>query len=240
MQKALVFFILLILLFSCAPQAVFTIKKPAEPDSVLFYQQENVADSFIDSILVSPGDSAEISVRLIPPPPADTVRMVEGFRVQVFAGLDSVRASSVTHTLSPVLLDSVYLFKDKGLFKIQVGDYRYRHLADSVQRKLTIQGFPGTWVVKRMIMAPDSVSEPSPASKIREFMFTIQILVTSDESRALELVRKLRGQFNFPAYYKKSDSVFKIFAGKFFDRPEADKALAQVRKKGYPDAWIVH
>ncbi len=240
MQKALVFLSLLIVLFSCAPQAVFTVKKPAEPDSVLFYQQKNVADPFVDSILSQPGDSAEISIRLIPPPPPDTLRFVEGFRVQVFAGLDSIRAASVTHKISSILQDSVYLFKDNGLFKVQAGDFIYRHLADSVQRKLTIQSFPGTWVVKRMIIAPDSVSEPPPASKILEFKFTIQILATSDESRALEMVSQLQGQFEFPAYYKNIGSVFKVFMGKFAVRSEADKALTQIRQKGYPDAWVVH
>ncbi len=240
MQKVLVFLSLLIALFSCAPQAVFTVKKPAEPDSVLFYQQKNVADPFIDSILSQPGDSSEISIRLIPPPPPDTLRLVEGFRVQVFAGLDSVRAVSVTHKIASILQDSVYLFKDKGLYKVQTGDFIYRHLADSVQRKLTIQSIPGTWVVKRMIIVPDSVSKPSPASKIQNFKFTIQILVTSDESRALEIVSKLQGQFEFPAYYKNAGSVFKVFVGKFAVRSEADKALAQIRKNGFPDAWVVY
>ena len=240
MRKAVFIFSLFIFLMGCAPQAVFTVHKTAEPDSVLFYQQQNVADPFIDSILSTPGDSAEISILLIPPPPADTVRFVQGFRVQVFAGLDSFRAAGVYHQLSGLLQDSIYLFKENGLFKVQAGDFLHRPQADSVQRELTIQSFPGTWVVKRLIIAPDSASTASPTSKNILFKYTIQILATGDESRAIELINKLQEQVRFPAYYKKIRSVYKIFIGKFKLRTEADKALKEIRKKGYPDAWIVY
>lgn len=240
MYKVIALLSLFLFFFGCAPQAVFSVKKAAEPDSVLFYQQKNVSDPFIDSILVHPGDSAAISIRLIPPPPPDTVRMVDGFRVQVFAGLDSARAALVSRKVSLLLQDSVYLFKDNGLFKVQAGDFLFRPKADSVQRKLTIQSFPGTWVVKRAIVAPNTTLMSSAPNKSAAFKFTVQILATSDESRALQLVGSLQNQFDFPAYYKKSGSVFKVFLGKFIARPDADKALKQIRHNGYPDAWIVH
>ncbi len=240
MLRIMALFSLFVLLVGCASQAVFTVKNSAEPDSVLFYQQQSVSDPLLDAILSDPGDSAEIFIDLLPPPPADTVRLAEGFRVQISAGLDSARAAIMSQKISAVLQDSVYLFKEKGLFKVQTGDFLYRPQADSVQRELTIRSFPGTWVVKRMVIARDSVSAPSQTSKAQDFKYTIQILATTDESRALELISKLQNQFKLPAYYKNMASVFKVFVGKFSNRPDAAKFLKVVRKSGFPDAWIVH
>lgn len=243
MHKLIICSFVLMLLFGCSSQVAFTTKKAADVDSVLFYQQKDLDDPFIDSVLSNPGDSASISAILTPappPPPADTLRQIDGFRVQVFAGIDSLRAKTVQLSTAQLVTDSTYLVKDNGLFKIQVGDYLYRSDADSVQRLLTISNLKGHWVVKRKIFVRDSVTENVQSTLVEEFKFKIQIIATSDESRALTLIGELQSKFSYPSFYLPSGSVYKVFVGKFKSREQAQKALTQIREQGYPDAWLVY
>jgi len=242
MLKLITYSFALLLFFSCSSQVAFTTKKSADMDSVLFYQQKDPADPFIDSILSNPGDSASIRVILTPAPPptTDTLRQIDGFRVQVFAGLDSLRAKTVQLSTSQLVSDSTYLVKEGGLFKIQVGDYPYRSDADSVQRLLTINNLKGHWVVQRKIFIQDSIPDNTTPTLVDDYKFKIQIIATSDEGRALTLISELQSNFSYPSFYLPSGSVYKVFVGKFKLREQAQKALVQIRKHGYPDAWLVY
>ncbi len=238
---------LLVLLFfmiwGCSSQVAFTTKKPANVDSVLFYQSNDLPDPFIDNILSQPGDSATLSSILVPPPPApsDSLRQIDGFRVQAFAGLDSMRAVSLKSQLYPFLSDTIYILKEGGLFKVQVGDFPYRSDADSIQRRLTINNIAGSWVVARkiFIVSSSASSAPPPAVINDNYKFKIQILATSDEARAMSLSQSLQQQFALPAFYLQVSGMYKVFLGKFLSREEAEPVLRQVRKEGYPDAWLV-
>ena len=49
-------------IWNCSSQVAFSGKKKPDVDSVLFYQQMNLSDSFIDSILIHPGNLAIIRI----------------------------------------------------------------------------------------------------------------------------------------------------------------------------------
>lgn len=230
-------------LWGCSSQVAFTTKKQADVDSVLFYQSKDLSDPFIDSILSQPGDSATVSTILVPAPPApgDSLSLTDGFRVQAFAGLDSARAVKLKDQIHPFIKDTIYVLKEGGLFKVQIGDFPFRSDADSIQRQLTLNSIAGTWVVGRKIFSTDSVARTVPPMEDAgdNYKFKIQVLATSDEARALSLSHSLQQQFALPSFYKQVDGVYKVYLGKFISREAAEPVLKQVRKEGYPDAWLV-
>jgi len=81
--------------WACSSQVAFSTKKPADVDSVLFYQQKDIVDPFIDSIFTDPGNSAQISVVLVPPPPVDVdLPMTAHYRI-----VDVVRRTALLFRL---------------------------------------------------------------------------------------------------------------------------------------------
>ncbi len=239
-------------LWSCQPGFIYTQKATEATDSVLFYQAAAPDDPFLDSLSVSQHIRVQLDTILTPPPkpPApDTLRTADGFRIQIFAGTDSVNAAAQALRASRVVQDSVYVFHQNGLFKTQIGDYLYRSSADSTRHLLFKNGLTGAWIVPRTIYLyktlPDSnapaqqrVTHPAPAPT--SYKYTIQVLAVSDEGRAQSRVKQLIEQFPYPAFYKKSGTVFKLYVGKFQTREAADRALKEIRANEYPDAWLVY
>ncbi len=224
-------------------------------DSVLFYQQKDISDPFIDAVLTDPGNEAMVSETLLPPAPEPPrLRQVQGYRVQIFAGIDSLNAAATKYRAAAMVADSTYLIPGENLYKVLVGDYPYRAEADRMKLTMRDEGFSGAWVVETMVNAPidtaaatrqsadtsrQTVTE-QPAGDETPARFKIQLFVTSDETRAMTLVSELRDQFTQPAYYEKSGGVYKVFIGRFGNRNEAGQFLEQVRAAGYGDAWLVY
>ena len=142
-------------------------QQSAQVDSFLYYQPVTLNDPFLDSLNVQNDMEQTLKVRILPPPspPAPTTKQVEGYRVQTFAGLDSLNALVLTNDLRSAIEDSVYLFKEKELFKIQLGDYLYRNDADMKVLDLRKNGFAGAWVVQRLVNVPIETSAVSDSLK---------------------------------------------------------------------------
>jgi hypothetical protein len=256
-----------VLLFSCvigylvtACQPGALTKKSAEVpvDSTLYFQPVEVEDTFMDTVFSLVGRSASLKLQVIPPPAAEPepprFRETEGFRVQIFAGLDSINAVPIVRQTQEISRDSIYLFKEKGLFKIQVGDYQYRYMADSANMSLRKNGFPGAWVVKRTIRLPLEAGQPTGPVNLQPSdslsaesvtpptagRFKIQVMATSTVERAQSLVNDLSKQYKVTAYYEKAGSLYKVYVGPFTDEVAGRQMLEQIRKTGYPDAWLVY
>ena len=218
-------------------------QQSVQVDSFLYYQPVTLSDPFLDSLKVQNDTRQNLKVRIVPPtaPASPGLKQVEGFRVQTFAGIDSLNALVMVNNLKAVLDDSIYFFKEKDLFKIQLGDYLYRNDADMKVLDLRKDGFAGAWVVQRLINVPVKTDSLTDNQKLEtDYLFKIQILVTSDLEKAKSMVSQLQNQFNMESTYTQTDNVYKIFLGKFITREEAQKALDSIREKGYKDAWLVH
>ncbi|HID39549.1 MAG TPA: SPOR domain-containing protein [Calditrichaeota bacterium] len=234
-----------LIMVSCQQSVLVKKEEPQalRPDSILYYQQKDIPDPLLDAVIGSGPDTLVLHTRLIPPPPPpEKFRRIEGLRVQVFAGLDSLNAAGIHYQLMNQQEDSVYFFKDKGLFKIQVGDYLYRPDADKKRQTLRNNGFSGAWVVQTMINVPSDSTQADSNSAVGpmdEKVFRIQVLATGDKDRAETLAEELQQSFDLPAVSRKVDDLYKVYLGKFITRQEAEEALKQVRTQGYTDAWIV-
>lgn len=248
MHKYLIFsFLIVVGFWGCSAPKLFTKEKKAEDASrILSYEQADVADPLIDSLLTTPSDSAVLKTVLFPPPPPPppAFKQIRGHRVQVFLSTDSIKAYSEKVKLAAVVSDSVYLVKENGFFKVRVGDYHFYPQADSMRQILAKNNYPKAWIPECMINVPNTVSTDSGATSIKQTTLSpkithrVQVFVTKDEARAIKIVQQLMANFQF-VHYKKVGPNFKIFAGRFTSREQALKTLEKLKARGWSDAFLV-
>lgn len=247
--------ITLLFLTACQPKTAYKTDETTMVDSSFYYVQEDISDPFLDTVFQAPDKPIDLKKEIYPPPlQKPRFKEIEGFRVQIFAGIDSINAISTRAQTVKMTTDSVYLFSEKGLLKIQVGDYPYRYQADTVKEKFRRNGFPGAWVILRPIFIPiDSAAvdslpsvQDAPATIVGSAesatsgKYKIQIIATGSEERAGEIVANIKQTMNFTAFYEKGGNLFKVFVGYFNDEDTARNALVKIRENGFPDAWLVY
>jgi hypothetical protein len=72
-----------------------------------------------------------------------------------------------------------------------------------------------------------------------ETRFRIQILAASQADMVRREKLNAEKKLNLPVFMVSEQSQFKLYAGDFATRAEAEKMLPEVKKKGYGDAWII-
>ena len=228
----------LLFLLSCQPKTMTKTDETSMVDSSFYYVQEDISDPFLDTIFQAPDQAINLKKEIYPPPVQKSkFKEIEGFRIQIFAGLDSLNALSSRSQAADLVSDSVYLLADKGLLKVQVGDYPYRYQADTMRDKFRKNGFPGAWIILRTILIPADTSDTDATGA---GTFKIQIIATGSESRAGEIINEITGQLSLSAFSEKSGTLYKVFVGYFKEEQEAREALKKIREGGYPDAWLVY
>lgn len=239
-----------ILLISCQPVVVQKTGTAAKADSVFYYQQADINDPFLDTIFQQPDQKITLKQQIIPPPPppppVPKFKSIEGYRVQIFAGTDSLNALSSKHKALAVKADTAYLIAEKGLYKIQIGDFPYYPEADQRKQLLRQNGFPGAWIVKRDILIPvnpDSLTAAAETTAENSIQpagkFKIQILATGSLENAQSLVESLKRDLNYNAFFEPSGNLFKVYIGYFKLEETARQKLSELKDKGFDDAWLV-
>jgi len=248
--------IIIVLLAACQPQTAVKSGDSSQVDSSFYYVQEDIDDPFIDTVFQDPDQPVTLQKELYPPPPQkEFYKQVEGFRVQIFAGLDAINADAAYTDAGRLVSDSVYKFEEKGLIKVQVGDFQFRPQADNTRDLMRSNGFTGAWVVQRVINIPIDTAgtqigqppppaEPAAAAAVQKTgasgRYRIQIMASSSEDRARTAAGEIKSQLGYDAFYEKSGSLYKVFVGYFNDEISARQVLDELRGKGYPDAWLVY
>jgi hypothetical protein len=69
--------------------------------------------------------------------------------------------------------------------------------------------------------------------------FRIQVLASANEDQVKREKAKLSPKIDVPVTILFDTPYFKLFAGEFSVRNQAENYLAQVKKLGYNDAWIL-
>jgi len=248
--------IILLSISACQPGTAVRKESTAAIDSVLYFQQLDLNDPFLDTVFDDPDRPVTIEKKLIPPPVPAALPLrfkeIEGFRIQIFAGIDSINALPVVDQAVGLTADSVYFFPDKGLFKIQIGDYQFRYKADSARTFFRQNGFPGAWVVQRPILIPipsdstmatpyvQNASEKAGLTGLESGPYKIQVMATNDAEKARLTAALLRSQNKYNAFYEQVGNLFKLFVGYFSSEDQAREILHKLRESGYPDAWLVY
>ena len=246
---------LLLLTTACNPGMVrrerLGERRPAA-DSTLYYSAAKLKDPFLDSLKT---DTARVTLELTlyppPPPPPPRFRQIEGYRVQLFAGLDSLNGQVMAGELKKAITDTVYFFKEKGLYKVQAGDYPWRYKADRMVLDLRKKGYAQGWVVQRRINVPadtgrvplaaaDSIPAQTETAAPDTVSYQIQVMVTSDRQKAERLLDELRQRFQRDARIRPSGENYKVLLGRFAKRDEAEVLLRKIKENGYKDAWLVY
>ena len=240
------------ILISCQPTTVVKKESTALPDSALYYQQADIADPFLDTIFQQPDQAINVHQTVYPPyvpEPVAKFKEAQGFRVQVFAGSDSIKVISVRDEISALTEDSVHYFAEKGLYKIQVGDYLYRYLADNMKTTMRQNGYPGAWVVQRVILVPIdsiqtekiSVQDSTRIPGVGETgKYKIQLVATGSLEKAQEIVIDLQTKTSARVFYEQSGNLYKVFVGLFEQENQAREELEKMRQLGFSDAWLVY
>lgn len=222
---------------ACQPRAMTRAAHQAPLDSVLYFEPRNLSDSFFDAIEYTGDNPVMLTVDRIPPtpppPPFPDYNEVDGFRVQAFAGVDSLNTAKTADMIRHLIADTIYVFADKGLFKIQVGDYLYRPQAEDVRSELQRNGHNGAWVVQRLIRVP--IQKDST-----DIGYKIQIAATELEKKAQKISEKASKITDFRSFYEQSGNLFKVYIGFFSNEAQARKQLEKIRQAGFPDAWLVY
>jgi len=139
-----------------------------------------------------------------------------------------------------IACSSISFFFEKGLYKVQAGDFQFRPGADAVKTRLRQKGFPGAWVIRRQIQIPVAADSSSTRISVKTVGYKIQVLATASLARAEETVSGLKQNAGLNSFYEESGELYKVFVGLFDDESAARIVLEQIRELGYTDAWLVY
>ena len=85
---------------------------------------------------------------------------------------------------------------------------------------------------------PVAAPPPAPAEPALIDGFRVQVFATGDRDIAANAAREVQERLRIPTYIDLDGGMYKVRAGDFATRAEADQALPGIRKD-YPDAWVV-
>ncbi len=237
----------LLILISCQQSLIKKNAITESVDSTLYFKQVDIKDPFFETLDQNEKQNFTIKKAIIPPPPPipekPKFKEIEGYRVQVFAGIDSLNAILSKSKVKNLVSDTIYFNKDQGLYKLQVGDFPYYPQADSIKRRLRLNGFPGAWIVQRKIHIPiiDSLAADTVNTNTLETgKYKIQVIATGDENKANQIVVELSNSLKVNAFFKKTGNLYKVYVGYFNDESIARDTLKKIREINYADAWLVY
>jgi hypothetical protein len=165
-----------------------------------------------------------------------------GYRVQTFAGSDRENAEKMATRLINLNLDSVYVIEEKGLYKVQIGNFTEKLEAEKMLDLLRFQDMSNTWIVETLIHVPKQpVAPPVTTTFDTESSspnFAIQLFVTKDKRKAEEFSEKFSEELGDSSRVFQTAEFWKVLSGRYIQESKARERLEEIRNSGYPDAWI--
>ncbi len=195
---------------------------------------ENEADEII--YLTDEGDSLR---RIAARPYQETT----GIRVQLFAGTDFINAEKVAAEARALDLDSVYVIEEKGIYKVQLGNYTEHLEAEKMLDQLRFVGISNAWITQSTIHTPKKASGSATithdlkGSDTLKVVYAIQVFVTHSNDKAKRLAQKISQKFDNTQVIKQGQ-YWKILIGRYYSEEIARSKLSQIINSGYPDAWL--
>ena len=160
-----------------------------------------------------------------------------GYRVQIAAVLDQMRAQSFKTRSEQLLKQRVYVIYEKRsrLYKLHVGNCRTATEAETLRRDIKSKGHPEAFIVRSTIE-----TAPSPYRIPTRRGYRIQIFSGSSRGAAEMAVKMARAALDREDIYIAFEPpYFKVHVGDFVTKDEADKFVQKARKQGYDTPFPV-
>jgi cell division septation protein DedD len=151
------------------------------------------------------------------------------FRVQVFAG-SVVNAQKNYAKLSSEKPNEVYMIndKEKGLWKVWVGNYATHDEAEKAKDQFIKAGYPDSWV-------HEMKGDYAPM----ENLFWVQAGALQNENAAQKLKSELESKQKEKVQIEKGEKIWKVWVGGYADKKQADELKKKLQGLGYAKAFIV-
>ncbi len=90
------------------------------------------------------------------------------------------------------------------------------------------------------LMAETTTTAQIPAGKVEvPNGFRVQVIASSQIDRIRAEQKTLEEKVNYPLYIIVTPPYYKLVAGDFIKRNDADAAVTKLKDLGYADAWVV-
>lgn len=193
-----------------------------------------------DDFLLKPG--SETRTRELPSvisSPRQDLRKTNarGYRVQIAAVLDQLRAQNIQSRSEQLLKQRVYVVYDERtrLYKLHVGNCRTAVEAETLRRDTKSKGYPETFIVRSRIE-----SAPSPYRIATRKGYRVQIFSASSRSAAEKSAAEAKTKLSRDdVYIAFEPPYFKVHVGDFDTRDAAVKFVQAARKDGYDTPFPV-
>ena len=179
----------------------------------------------------------EIPDPVVTQPTRPTARAARGYRVQVAAVLDRVRAHSIKSRSEQLLKQRVYVNYDERtrLYKLHVGNCRTATEAETLRRDIKTKGYPEAFIVRSAIE-----TAPSPYRISTRVGYRVQIFSASNRGSAENASKDARTALERDDIYVVFEPpYFKVHVGDFTTKEDADKFVETARKRGYDTPFPV-
>lgn len=131
---------------------------PLKPDDAA--NEPDVEERGVSETPIDVSDAEAPPVTAPPPSPAPVVpvaaaseALIDGFRVQVFAGADREIAENAARVAQERLGQPTYVELDGGMYKVRAGDFTTRELANQALPAIRA-AYPDAWIVGSKVRAP--------------------------------------------------------------------------------------
>ena len=168
----------------------------------------------------------------------------DGYRIQLLASNDKVKAENLKLNLQNQVEDSVYIIKDEALYRVQFGDYTDRIVAETKVDSMRKYGWPRAWIVTcRVKSFLNDIEEENIEQPVKNEMgilseyYAIQIAAYSTIESAESIQRELQSKYSDVNIIEIS-GLYKVVVGKLLHRNEAESLLDAIKGAGYHDAWV--
>ena len=171
------------------------------------------------------------------PAPIRRVTASSGYRVQIAAVLDRVRAQSIKSRSEQLLKQRVYVNYDERtrLYKLHVGNCRTATEAETLRRDTKTKGYGEAFIVRSAIE-----TAPSPYRIPTRVGYRVQIFSASNRGAAEKSAENARVALDREdVYIAFEPPYFKVHVGDFATKDGADKFVQDARKQGYDTPFPV-
>ena len=194
-----------------------------------------------DDFLLQPTDGLPLQV--VPSTPSQTARKsatreaTRGYRIQIAAIIDRVRAEGLRSRAEIQLKERVYVAYDDRtrLYKLHVGNCRTAAEAETLRKQTKVKAYPEAFIVRSRIEVA-----PSPYRLPVESGYRVQIFSATGRDSAERSLKEAKSKLGREDIYIEFEPpYFKVRVGNFRSKSDADDFLKTARKNGYDTPFPV-